>query len=403
VLQNDSTSAGGGGEVHSDRQRAFEAWMAGASPQEAWGVEQLPPSERAGTGGAQGSLPAARAATEAPLLSLIHRNKAWKAGEGDRDKALGDRVKRYGAAKKTALAIAEFGIQSENAEWISQGLKQQACGWYLLFRQMLTGDRSARLVAAQFCSLPTCPFCSIRRSAKTLGAYLPKIMAVRLQNPSSRLLFVTLTVRDSQDLKEVFGRLEGGLGGLMQRSRDRRRGKGASVMQGVLGGVGQFEVKKGAGKQLWHPHYHGLWLHQGRMDFGRLQEEWGQLAGDAGAWCKVKHLDTERQIVAGARLEDLQEVLAGDVSEVIKYPMKFGDMTPLEVWQAWDILRGKRMLRSFGCLRGVEVPESLLDEPIDWRHLEYVELLYRYQGQGFFKLMGQPDTRLVLEGPSNVA
>jgi hypothetical protein len=39
-------------------------------------------------------------------------------------------------------------------------------------------------------------------------------------------------------------------------------------------------------------------------------------------------------------------------------------------------LKGKRLLGSAGCFRGVEVLEELTDEPLD--DLPYVELFYRW-------------------------
>ena len=51
--------------------------------------------------------------------------------------------------------------------------------------------------------------------------------------------------------------------------------------------------------------------------------------------------------------------------EVFKYAVKFSDLTLADNWHAAQILKGKRLLNSFGSFRGVDIPDSLLDEPLD--------------------------------------
>jgi hypothetical protein len=82
--------------------------------------------------------------------------------------------------------------------------------------------------------------------------------------------------------------------------------------------------------------------------------------------------------------------ITGDPSEgfleVFKYAVKFSDLTLADNWHAAQLLKGKRLLNSFGLFRGVEVPESLLDEPLDslpyWdRFYRYVQDEYRFTGE----------------------
>jgi hypothetical protein len=68
--------------------------------------------------------------------------------------------------------------------------------------------------------------------------------------------------------------------------------------------------------------------------------------------------------------------------EVFKYALKFSDMQPADTWQAFQVLRGRRLVGSAGLFRGIEIPEQLTDEPLD--DLPYVELFYRYlRGTGY--------------------
>lgn len=67
--------------------------------------------------------------------------------------------------------------------------------------------------------------------------------------------------------------------------------------------------------------------------------------------------------------------------EVFKYAVKFSEQPPADTWHAFTTLKGKRLLGSAGCFRGVEVPESLTDEALD--DLPFVELFYRYMNGGY--------------------
>ena len=67
--------------------------------------------------------------------------------------------------------------------------------------------------------------------------------------------------------------------------------------------------------------------------------------------------------------------------EVFKYAVKFSDLTLEDNWHAARILKGKRLLNSLGLFRGVEIPDSLLDEPLD--ELPYWDRFYRYMGSEY--------------------
>ena len=44
--------------------------------------------------------------------------------------------------------------------------------------------------------------------------------------------------------------------------------------------------------------------------------------------------------------------------ETFKYALKFSDLPLQDNWEAYKTLKGKRLINSFGVLRGVEVPEE---------------------------------------------
>lgn len=68
--------------------------------------------------------------------------------------------------------------------------------------------------------------------------------------------------------------------------------------------------------------------------------------------------------------------------EVCKYALKFSDLEPADNWHAYAVMAGQRLIDSHGLMRGVEIPDSLLDEPLEG--LPYLHLFYRYfPGKGY--------------------
>src|ERR1035437_3400112 len=184
---------------------------------------------------------------------------------GDTPEALPGRVERYGQAHARAVAMARYVLDlavSKGTCWSGRWLGRLAekllnCGDYLVFRVYPRINR-VRLHAAEFCHVHhLCPFCAIRRGAKLLRLYLARFELLLVEFPKARGYFVTITVKDGFDLLERFGHLSSNVQRLMARRKADNHGQGvsASVMLGVLGGVGSYEFKRGSGSGLWHPHY----------------------------------------------------------------------------------------------------------------------------------------------------
>jgi hypothetical protein len=231
------------------------------------------------------------------------------------------------------------------------------CGDYLAFRHYIEPDQ-VRLHAARFCQIHLlCPFCAIRRGAKALQAYLTRYEAIRSEKTALRPFLVTLTVKDGPDLAERLDHLRQAL-----RRLNKRRGHakyGRSVWHAIAGAVWSYEVKRGASSGLWHPHVHAVVLAELEPDQARLSAEWHELTGDS--------------FIVDVR--PMAEDIASGFCEVFKYAVKFSDMEPADTVRAWRLLRGVRLMDSCGVFRGVEVPESLLDDPLDGPFVEY---LYRF-------------------------
>ena len=273
--------------------------------------------------------------------------------------ALPKRVERYEKAKNSALDIAEY--MGTLPKHQATANRVQSCGNYLLFRHFFTID-TVKLHAASFCMKHLlCPLCAIRRGAKALGAYLDRFDAIKRSNARLGAFLVTLTVKDGPDLRERFKHLHDSQRELWKR---KQRGRG-SVLDGVKGAVWSYEIKRGQGSGLWHPHLHMIALSETMPDVQRLSSEWHEITGDS--------------FIVDVRPISQEDPASGFV-EVFKYAVKFSDQEPADTVHAWEVLAGKRLLGSAGCFRGVEIPEDLTDDPGDYLGLPYVDLLFRHLG-----------------------
>ena len=271
--------------------------------------------------------------------------------------ALPTKIDRYGKAKKGALDVANY--MARLPEHQAMAKKVLSCGDYLVFRHYYTVDQ-VRLHGASLCRKHLlCPLCAIRRGAKALKAYADRFDVIKAKRPDLAPFMITLTVKDGADLKERFSHLHKAQRELWMR---KCRGRG-SVLDGVEGAVWSYEIKRGTGSGLWHPHLHMIALAMSQPDAVELAAEWKNITGDS--------------FIVHVTPIDQEDHISGFL-EVFKYAVKFSDQPPVDTVHAWRTLASKRLLGSSGCFRGVEVPESLLDDPEGLAELPYITLFYRY-------------------------
>lgn len=284
----------------------------------------------------------------------------------DEAELLSERIARYGQAHTRSLLMLEHlrGLPSPDSTKTAAGLA--SCGNYLHFREYFTVGK-VRLHSATFCKQHlVCPLCAIRRGAKALGAYLNRWQVIQEQTPGLRPYLVTLTVKNGDDLVERQNHLTRSLKRLTDRRRFFNAGKRGSPWTELCkaeGGVYTLEVtNKGNG---WHPHCHMIVLASSEPSQRLLSSEWHGITGDS-------------------MIVDVRPI-TGDYSEgfmeVFKYAVKFSDLSLEDNWHAAQALKGKRLLNSFGLFRGVEIPDSLLDERLD--DLPYWDRFYRYIGNEY--------------------
>jgi len=283
-------------------------------------------------------------------------------GVSDGIEALPQRVDRYGKAKKGAIDVAKYMRDLPDHQAYSRRLL--ACGDYLVFRHYWSVDK-VRLHGARLCCMHLlCPLCAIRRGSKALQAYLQRWEVIKVEKPSLKPFLVTLTVKDGDDLAERFNHLHKSQRELWMR---KHRKRGQSPLQGIDGAVWSYEVKRGKNSGSWHPHLHMIVLAENMPDQAALSAEWHNITGDS--------FIVDVRPITGDPVEGFMEVF--------KYAVKFSDQPAEDTVHAWHVLGGKRLLASSGCFRGVIIPEALTDDAEGFDDLPYVQLFYRFLGQGF--------------------
>jgi len=289
----------------------------------------------------------------------------------DEAENFGDRLARLGVGKSRALLMLEHLRGAPEVEATKAAAGLACCANYLHFREYFTVGK-VRLHNATFCKQHLiCPPCAMRRGAKALGAYLGRWQVIQEERPDLRPYLITLTVKNGDDLDERQAHLTKSLRKLMTHRRHFNAGVARAPWTELCkaeGAVYTLELtNKGNG---WHPHCHMIALAASEPCQEALSAEWHRITGDSF-------------------IVDVRPI-TGDPSEgfmeVFKYAVKFSDLSLEDNWHAAQRLKGKRLLNSFGLFRGVEVPESLLDEPLD--SLPYWDRFYRFLG-GEYRFTGE--------------
>lgn len=184
---------------------------------------------------------------------------------------------------------------------------------------------------------------------------------------------VTLTVKDGENLEERFQHLRNAMQRMTRQRRDALAGKRQNIeFCKALGGVHSVEFKRGKGSGLWHPHVHMVWLCHSAPDARALSREWLEITGDS--------------YIVDVR-ECYGEGMIDAFLEVFKYALKFADLPLSDNWEAFQKLSSRRLVDSFGNLRGVDVPEDLTDEDIE--NEPYRLMLYKFMKGSGYNFIGQ--------------
>jgi len=277
--------------------------------------------------------------------------------EANQRAKLPDKLQRYGNAKSKALAIADY-IRSEVPHYPKYPSLISDCGSYLVFRDYYTVDQ-VKLHAASFCRKHLlCPLCAIRRGSKHLSRYIERFTELTASEPLLRPYLVTLTVKDGPDLKERFDHLKKSLVSFHKRRHGQRNTNEAKK---ATAAVWSYEIKRGKNSGQWHPHVHAIWLCASPPDQFAISEQWRKITRDS--------------FIVDVRPISNDDPVSGFL-EVFKYAIKFSDQPESDTWHCFEILKGKRLIGSFGDFYGIPEPDELTDDPIEG--LPYHEHFYQF-------------------------
>ena len=255
----------------------------------------------------------------------------------------------------------------ESIKALKSAQKLNECGNYLLFKNFYTIGE-VKLSKLRTCGQHLlCPFCAAIRASRAIQKYVERINQVLQENRKLKPVLITLTVKNGSDLAERSEHLMKSFRTLLDRRRDYlKKGWGYSEFCKVQGAMYSYENTYNEKTGEWHPHIHMFALVDQWIDQQEFSEYWHSLTGDSMV------VDVRR-----ARKEK-GHGYSKAAAEVCKYALKFGDLSVEKTWEAFKVLKGKRLTGSFGLLWGVKIPETMTDDMPDDETLPYMEMLYKF-------------------------
>lgn len=291
--------------------------------------------------------------------------------EGSCDANHPDRIARLGHLKSRSVVMATWLVNQEGDLLADRcHTRMRSCANWMRFHHYYTVEQ-IRLAKVHTCQIHLlCPFCARARAMKALGAYLERFEVLRAAEPRLKLALLTLTVKNGPDLQERFEHLEKSWKTYCKRRRQSLSVKrGYNELSKVAGALFSYELTKGA--DGWHPHLHAVVVLDHWIDQRKLADEWEGITGDS-------------------RIVDIRRIKGDPVegfAEVCKYALKFSDLDEADTYYAYQVLKGRRLQGSFGCFRGVVVPDKVTDDLLE---LPYLELNYRYRHGAGYSLSETP-------------
>lgn len=280
------------------------------------------------------------------------------------------RVARLSAHKRRTLRLLHYlkSVRSPLTE--KQTYRYRTCHSYLLFHHYPSLSKT-KLHEALHCDMHLlCPMCAIRRAAKSVMRYENRVLQLTAVTTGLRLYYVVLTIKNDSDLLRAYLHLFSSVQILTRRRREaqsflrtgnkRHASMINSVFANVTAGAYSVEVKRGSGSGDWHPHINLMLLTKTPIEKESIIAEWEQITTDSF----IVHCEEK---FAGQGLKDA-------LVEIFKYAMKFSEMTDEDMITAWQVLRGRKLVGSFGDFRGIKDDS----EEDDLSAFPYEELFYQY-------------------------
>lgn len=291
-----------------------------------------------------------------------------------------DRITNYGNRRKDTRKFLLWLRSQDNTnrpDIQAVQSKIAGCANWLVFNNYYTVDQ-IRLASAHSCDKHLlCSFCAARRGSKYVQRYLDRLKTVMQGNPHLKPVMLTLTTVNGDDLEERFTHFMKSLRKLLKKRRNAKQGVTATELEKAVAGVYSVEVtNKGKG---WHVHLHAVLLIDAWIDREELSREWQAVTGDGSKILDVRLLAKGADVLDASG--DISPKLVEAFAEVFKYALKFSDLDHGDRLHAWETMRGKRLVGSWGAFRGVKPPEGVLDDLLD--DLPFIRLIYRFSGQSY--------------------
>lgn len=310
-----------------------------------------------------------------PLLSdslATGDNKGLQSALADQHS---ERITRFGTLKHRSKQQEQYlwslftpgKNTDESNRAVKHAQKLKDCANYLLFKNFYTIGE-IKLSKLQSCGQHLlCPFCAAIRASRAIQRYSERIDQVMSENRKLKPVLITLTVKNGSDLAERSEHLMKSFRTLLDRRRDYlKKGRGFNEFCKVQGAMYSYENTYNEKTKEWHPHIHMFALVDQWIDVNEFSEYWESITGDSMI------VDVRRT------KKDKQHGYSKAAAEVCKYALKFGDLSVENTWEAFKILKGKRLTGSFGLLWGVKIPDKMTDDLPDDKTLPYLEMLYKF-------------------------
>ena len=292
-----------------------------------------------------------------------------------------DRITRFATLKHRAknqenylFTLAKFKENyekdvknEESIKALKSAQKLNECGNYLLFKNFYTIGE-VKLSKLRTCGQHLlCPFCAAIRASRAIQKYVERIDQVLQENRKLKPVLITLTVKNGSDLAERSEHLMKSFRKLLDRRSDyEMKGRGFNEFCKVQGAMYSYENTFNEKTGEWHPHIHMFALVDQWIDQQEFSEYWHSLTGDSMV------VDVRRA------KKEKGHGYSKAAAEVCKYALKFGDLSVENTWEAFKVLKGKRLTGSFGLLWGVKIPDTVTDDMPDDKTLPYIEMLYKF-------------------------
>jgi plasmid rolling circle replication initiator protein Rep len=291
-----------------------------------------------------------------------------------------DRITRFATLKHRAknqenylFTLAQFKDNyekdvknDESIKALKSAQKLNECGNYLLFKNFYTIGE-VKLSKLRTCGQHLlCPFCAAIRASRAIQKYVERIDQILKENRKLKPVLITLTVKNGSNLAERSEHLMKSFRTLLDRRRDyEKKGRGYNEFCKVQGAMYSYENTFNEKTGEWHPHIHMFALVDQWIDQQEFSEYWHSVTGDSMV------VDVRRA------KKEKGHGYSKAAAEVCKYALKFGDLSVEKTWEAFKVLKGKRLTGSFGLLWGVKIPDTMTDD-MPQEDLPYLEMLYKF-------------------------